>query len=278
MQIDFIFWLFVLTISSGVISAIDKLKFEQKRLSPIKDHLDSMTKKERKKFLHKEKSYKAPIIADYSRSLFSVFLIVFLLRGIFIGNYLIPTASMTPTLPVGNFILVNQTAYGIRNPITNKTWIKTSTPKRGDVVVFHYPVNTNVDYIKRVIGVPGDTISYQNKRLIINGKPLQYTNCLQNQVNHYNGENSLNEICTENLDGVKHKIDTRNGYPSINFSNLVVPKGQYLVMGDNRDNSEDGRYWGFVPEEDLLGKAILVWFSWNSLNKSIRWNELGKIT
>ncbi|WP_119343581.1 signal peptidase I [Facilibium subflavum] len=276
MNIDFSFWLLVLTIASGVIAAIDKWKFEPKRLAPVSDKLASMSKKQKKQFIQKDKTLKPPFFADYARSLFSVFLIVFILRGFFIGNFLIPSASMTPTLPVGNFILVNKTAYGIRNPITNTTWIKTALPQRGDIVVFHYPVNPGVDFIKRVIGLPGDVISYQDKKLTINGKAISYTDCHDNQVNSYNG-NGSNTICTEHLGNVPHQVDWRDNAPSANFKNLTVPKDMYFVMGDNRDNSEDSRYWGFVPEKDLVGKASFVWFSWNSLNHSIRWSEIGRI-
>lgn len=276
MNIDFSFWLLVLTIASGVIALIDKFKFEPKRLAPVLDQLKPMKKKERRKFIQKNKALKAPVIADYARSLFSVFLIVFILRGFLIGNYLIPSASMTPTLPVGNFILVNQTAFGIKNPITNSTLIATGEPKRGDIIIFHYPVNPGVDFIKRVIGVPGDVISYKDKKLTINGIPAKYTNCKDNQVNSYNG-NTANTICTESFDGSSHQIDNIASAPSANFTNLVVPKGMYFVMGDNRDNSEDSRYWGFVPEKNVVGNASLVWFSWNSLNHSVRWNEIGKV-
>ncbi|WP_116963961.1 signal peptidase I [Fastidiosibacter lacustris] len=276
MNIDFSFWLLVLTIASGIIAIIDKFKFEPKRLAPVIDQLKGMSKKERHKFIQKNKALKAPFLADYARSLFSVFLIVFILRGFLIGNFLIPSASMTPTLPVGNFILVNKTAYGIRNPITNAIWIKTGDPQRGDIVVFHFPVNPNVDFIKRVVGVPGDVISYQNKKLTINGKSIEYSNCKYDQINSYNG-NGANTICMEHLGNTPHEIDMIANTPSADFTNLVVPQGMYFVMGDNRDNSEDSRYWGFVSEKDLVGKARFVWFSWNSLNNSIRWNQIARV-
>lgn len=276
MNIDFSFWLLVLTIASGIIAIIDKKFFEPKRLAPFAEQLAQMGKKQRKQFLQKNKQAKAPFFADYARSLFSVFLIVFILRGFLVGNFLIPSASMTPTLPVGNFVLVNKTAYGIRNPINNNVWIPTGEPKAGDIVVFHYPVNPRVDFIKRVIGVPGDVISYQNKRLTVNGKPLEYTNCLYNQSNPYNGQ-TANTICTEHLGNVSYQVDWIDGAPSQNFTHLVVPQGQYFVMGDNRDNSEDSRYWGFVSQQNMVGRAYFVWFSWNNLNKSVRWDQIGRI-
>ena len=276
MNIDFNFWLLILTVASGVIALIDKFKFEPKRLASVKDELNAMSKKERKKFVLKNKPLKPPFFADYARSLFIVFFLVFILRGFFIGNYLIPSASMTPTLPVGNFIFVNQTAYGIKNPITGNTWIQTGKPKRGDIVIFYYPVNPGVQFIKRVIGLPGDVISYQNKKLTINQLPAKYSNCQYHQVNPYNG-NTENTICRESFGNTSYQIDLIDRAPSADFTNLVVPKGMYFVMGDNRDNSEDSRYWGFVPEKNIVGEAALVWFSWNSLNHSIRWHEIGKI-
>ena len=276
MNIDFSFWLLVLTIVSGIIAVIDKCKFEGKRLAPVSDQLQGMTKKERRKFIQTNKALKPPFLADYARSLFSVFLIVFILRGFLVGNFLIPSASMTPTLPVGNFILVNKTAYGIRNPITNTTWIAVGKPQRGDIVVFHFPVNPEVDFIKRVVGVPGDVISYQSKKLTINGVPVKYTDCKANQINSYNGD-AMNTVCREHLTDKPHQVDMITNAPSADFVNLTVPDGMYFVMGDNRDNSEDSRYWGFVQDEDLVGRASVVWFSWNSLNYSVRWHELGKI-
>lgn len=276
MNIDFSFWLLVLTIASGIIAAFDKFRFEPKRLAPVMNQIQGMKKNERLKFIQNNKAFKAPILADYARSLFSVFLIVFILRGFLIGNFLIPTASMTPTLSVGDFILVNKTAYGVRNLITNNIWIKTAKPIRGDIAVFHFPVNSGVNFIKRIIGVPGDIISYQDKKLTINGKPVEYTNCLDDQINSYNG-NEANTICTEKLSPVEYKIDNMTNEPSANFTNLVVPEGMYFMMGDNRDNSEDSRYWGFVAEKDLVGKASFVWFSWNSLNSSVRWERIGRV-
>ncbi|MFZ9034933.1 MAG: signal peptidase I [Francisellaceae bacterium] len=277
MNIDFSFWLLVLTIASGIIALIDKYKFEPKRLAPVAEQLKGMSKKERHKFIHKNKVLKPPFFADYARSLFSVFLIVFILRGFLLGNFYIPTPSMSPTLPVGDFLIVNKTAYGIRNPLTNDVWIPTGTPKRGDIVVFHYPVNPGVDYIKRVVGLPGDVISYTDKKLTINGKPLAYTDCKYDQKNSgYNGD-VANTICMEQLGNVNHPVDWESDRPAQNFTDLVVPKGQYFVMGDNRDNSEDSRYWGFVPEKDLVGRASFVWMSWDGQNKRIRFNELGSI-
>ncbi|GAB4222696.1 MAG: signal peptidase I [Francisella sp.] len=275
----FTFWLLFLTIASGIIYAIDFLFFQKKRLAIYSDELKGLNKKQRRQF-YKEKGLKAPFIADQARSLFSVFLIVFIIRTFFVGNFLIPSASMTPTLPVGDFIFVNKTAYGIRSPFSNDTLIKMGEPKRGDIVVFHYPVNPKIDFVKRVIGLPGDVISYKDKRLTINGKQLEYTNCHYNAKNYYNQSLSNGKgdiVCIENLDGIKHEIDWISSVNDSEFENLKVPAGHYFVMGDNRDNSEDSRYWGFVPEKYLVGKAKVVWMSWDKINKKIRWDEIGKI-
>ncbi|API86309.1 signal peptidase I [Francisella uliginis] len=279
LDLGFTFWLLFLTLASGLIYAIDYFFFQKPRLAPYKEHLDGLNKKQKRQF-YKDNDLKAPFIADQARSLFSVFVIVFFIRTFFIGNFLIPTASMTPTLPVGDFIFVNKTAYGIRAPFSNETLIKMGEPKRGDIVVFHFPVNPNVDFVKRVIGLPGDVISYKDKMLTINGKKLKYTNCDKDAVNYYNqsiSDGAGDTICTEDLDGVKHQVDWIESVKGNNFENLKVPARHYFVMGDNRDNSEDSRYWGFVPEKDLVGKAKLVWMSWDKIDKKVRWDQIGKV-
>lgn len=270
MNIDFTFWLLLLTVVSLIIAIIDKFFFEKKRKAQFADKLEGLDKKE------KEKLLKPPLLADYARSLLPVFIIVLLLRSFVIEPFRIPSGSMYPTLKTNDFILVNKFAYGIRNPITNNTWIKTGQPKRGDVFVFHYPVDPKVDYIKRVIGLPGDVISYQNRQLTVNGKKVP-EKFLRNIVESVNSSTQASKEYEENLTGVKHGILTMPWRSSISFKNLVVPKGMYFAMGDNRDNSEDSRYWGFVPASDLVGKAVFVWFSWDSDKNRVRWNQLGSI-
>ncbi len=270
MTIDFSLWLFIAIVASGIIALVDKIWFEKKRLAKFEGRLDGLNKKE------KYKLTKAPFLADYARSLFVVFLVVFLLRSFVVEPFRIPSGSMLPTLKIGDFILVNKFAYGVRLPLNNKVVIKTGEPKAGDVVVFHYPVYPDVDFIKRVVGVPGDKISYIDKVLYINGKEMK-----QKYLGEFTPRaNSLTQPSKkyrEDLQGVEHNIYSMPWRPDHNFKNLVVPKGEYFVMGDNRDNSEDSRYWGFVNKKYLVGKAFLVWFSWDSNDYSVRWNQIGRI-
>lgn len=270
MNIDFTFWLLFLTVASFVIMMVDWLFFEKKRKARFEGKLEGLSKKEKQKLL------KPPFLADYARSLFIVFLVVFVVRAFVVENFRIPTGSMYPTLKTNSFVLVNKFAYGIRNPITNEVWIKTGEPKRGDVIVFHYPVDPKVDFIKRVVGMPGDKISYQNRRLYINGKEIPET-LIGNIVEPVNSLTEKSKEYQENLLGIQHHILTMPWVSSLNFKNVVVPKGMYFVMGDNRDNSEDSRYWGFVSQSDLVGKAFFVWLSVNTSPFKIRWDELGSI-
>jgi len=270
--INFDYWLFIAAIVTGIVYLVDKLFFTKARYEKNKDRLKGLNKKEQAIVL------KAPIVAEYCRSLFSVFVIVFILRAILFGNFNIPTGSMETTLPIGDFLIVNKTAYGVRIPFSNKVIIPTGEPKRGDIVVFHYPVYSGVDFIKRVIGVPGDKISYIHKVLYINGKEMTQK-FVRNEVVLDDSPSDPVKIYNENLGTVTHNIIDMPWRKSMNFKNLVVPKGKYFVMGDNRDNSADSRYWGFVPEQNLVGKAMFVWMSWNSnasLWHKIRWNEIGR--
>ncbi|NOX76677.1 MAG: signal peptidase I [Gammaproteobacteria bacterium] len=213
-----------------------------------------------------------PILVEYARSLFPVILAVLVLRSFLAEPFRIPSGSMMPTLLVGDFILVNKFAYGVRLPVLNTKVINVGEPKRGDVAVFRYPKNPSIDYIKRIVGVPGDTIAYYNKQLFVNGEPAT-----QEGLGPYMGIGAGagmtgNQIRSEQLPGVKHNIliDPSKGTLEGEFK---VPEGKYFAMGDNRDNSNDSRYWGFVPEENLVGKAFMVWLSWDcDLNRAMSWN------
>jgi signal peptidase I len=223
MAIDFSLWLFIATLISGIIYFIDKFFFEKKRFFSCKGKLDGLSKKEKYKLV------KAPFFADYARSLFVVLLVVFVLRSFMIEPYRVPTGSLLPTIKLGDFILVNKFAYGIRWPFGNKVIVSTGTPKSGDIVVFHYPVNPNIDYIKRVIGLPGDEISYINKVLTINGKVMNQE-FLGKTVDSNNSLTQASIELRENLKGNMHDIYTMPWVNTTDFKDLVVPKGKYFVM------------------------------------------------
>ncbi|MFT2111064.1 signal peptidase I [Marinomonas sp. 2405UD68-3] len=195
------------------------------------------------------------------KSYFVIIAVIFGFRSFIVEPFQIPSSSMLPTLEVGDFILVNKFDYGVRLPVLNTVLIPTSEPERGDAIVFKYPQQPNLSYIKRLIGLPGDVVSYRNKRLMINGKPVDETLLAELSVslNPSKEPVSVHEV---KMGGASYQV-----YKSYQNNPLegdwIVPKGQYFVMGDNRDNSSDSRVWGFVPEENLKGRAFFVWLHWN---------------
>lgn len=223
---------------------------------------------------------KMPIIIDYARSFFPVLLIVFLLRSFLYEPFRIPSGSLEPTLMVGDFILVNKFDYGIRLPVVHKKIYPTGDIKRGDIIVFRYPPKPSVDYIKRVIGLPGDHISYINKTLYVNGQKMPQE-FMKNAIDRGEDGSTWDVVQKqEDYFGIKHSIYQIPSRPDDDFKDIVVPPGMYFAMGDNRDDSEDSRYWGFVPDKDIIGKATAVWMSWDSyadLLHKIRWNRIGTV-
>lgn len=217
-----------------------------------------------------------PVVVEYARSFFPVVLIVLVLRSFIAEPFRIPSGSMMPTLLVGDFILVNKFTYGIRLPVVNTKIIGINEPKRGDIVVFRFPKDPTVDYIKRVVGVPGDEVVYQDKRLYINGEPVPQVDLGEYQGVGQGKDMTGAEHLTEDLLGVKHDILVRPGALSAEGA-YSVPKGHYLMMGDNRDNSNDGRYWGFVPEQNLVGKAFFIWMNWDWQNGGVSFGRLGTL-
>lgn len=260
MNINFSLWLFILVLASGLISLLDMMVFSR----------------------YREKGVKAPFMADYARSLFVVFLVVFLIRSFLIEPYRIPSGSMLPTLKINDFVLVNKFSYGVHWPLNNGLILKTGEPKRGDVVVFEYPVQPDVNFIKRVIGLPGDMLSYVNKNLYVNGKkvPMKYLRSVDDPENSTTEASLLyQEDLPSTPKSVIHQLYLMKHDPfNVNFYNVKVPKGMYFMMGDNRDESDDSRFWGFVPQKDLVGKAFFIWMSWDSIKDRIRFSHLGFIS
>lgn len=242
-----------------------------------------------------------PVLVDYARSFFPVLLAVLLLRTFVVEPFRIPSGSMMPTLLVGDFVLVNKFAYGLRLPVLNTKILSTGEPERGDIAVFRYPGNPKIDYIKRIVGVPGDTIkvvgepvciahgehaatdgcyseTVLNPQLFVNGKEVSKT-----VVGAYHGTDKVSirmeegmspiGLFNEDLNGIKHAImvgtnpgipadgTCAGGTPLPDGCQWVVPQGHYFAMGDNRNDSEDSRFWGFVPEQNLAGRAFFIWFS-----------------
>lgn len=272
MNFDFAAILVALSAITGVIWAIDALFFARRRQAAAVPG--------------SENAPKEPLIVEYSRSFFPVIFIVLLVRSFLAEPFRIPSDSMVPTLVDGDFILVNKFAYGLRLPVLDTKFLPIGEPKRGDVVVFRYPGYScegraersgapcpepfrpvsHENYIKRVIGLPGDRIEYRNKTLFVNGEQVPTT-----AEGTYIGEGSSrdytgHQLFSENLDGAEHEFLLRPQayYARIGENSWTVPEGNYFVMGDNRDHSEDSRFWGFVPETALVGEAFLVWLSWDN--------------
>lgn len=217
-----------------------------------------------------------PVLVDYSRSFFFVLLIVLAIRSWVLEPFRIPSGSLEPSLLTGDFILVDKFAYGIRLPVTNHVIIPTGDPKRGDIAVFHWPVNPKVDFIKRVVGVPGDKISYKNKVFYINGIEAKQNFVAKDTYLLENGVDTVAMRKSEDLLGVEHEIYNFPDRPAFDFEDLVVPEGMYFMIGDNRDDSADSRFWGFVDEKYMVGRPLIVLLSWQKQDHKVRWKRSGK--
>jgi len=202
-------------------------------------------------------------LVDYAKSFFPIFVIVLILRSFLVEPFRIPSSSMVPTLLIGDFILVNKFTYGIRIPVINHKVIELNSPERGDVVVFRYPLDPATPFIKRVVGLPGDQVEYTDKQVFINGELVS-----QSAEPPFVGIRSAapytgNLVYSESLGDIEHKILVTPQAFSPNRE-FEVPAGHYFVLGDNRDNSRDSRFWGYVPEDHLVGKAFYIWLNWDS--------------
>ena len=214
---------------------------------------------------------KEPVVVDYAKAFFPILALVLGLRSFVAEPFRIPSSSMMPTLLIGDFILVNKFAYGLRWPITNKKFLDNGEPQRGDVVVFRPPHHPREDWIKRVVGLPGDSIGYHDRQVTVNGKLLPYRIEGMYQGTGQGARETGASKLTEGLPGRPHFVLEREDSPFVQQGegDWTVPAGHYFVMGDNRDNSEDSRFWGVLPEANLRGKAFLVWmnFDWSADRK-----------
>lgn len=273
---DFSLVLIMITVASGVVWAVDHWLLAPRRLSAARAAN------------REPESLQLPGTVDYARSFFPVMAVLLVLRSFFYEPYRIPSDSMMPTLLDGDFILVNKYAYGVRLPVVHRKVIEVGKPARGDVAVFRFPADPAVNYVKRVVGLPGDLVEVRNDQLIINGKPVP----LVQQGRYEDGCYQNMRIAEEQLDGRKHAVlhclssdmlavpplpscnrSIMQGYvcnestaginPDSGDRFMQVPQGQYLMVGDNRDNSSDGRVWGFVDESLLVGRASAIWFNWD---------------
>ncbi len=218
---------------------------------------------------------KEPVIVEYAKAFFPVLLLVFVLRSFVVEPFRIPSGSMLPNLFIGDFILVNKFSYGIRLPIVHKKLFGDSAPERGDVIVFRFPHDEKVNFIKRVVGVPGDVIVYDRKKLTINDQEIALQNPEQYTFTEPGKKHLKATRFKEELGDSVHDvlIDTNSSGRRTEYR---VPDGHYFVMGDNRDQSNDSRFWGFVPDDNVVGRAFLIWFNWDTKNGfDIKWDRIG---
>jgi len=287
-RLDFSAVLLLITVLTGVVWAVDALWLRPRRVAAAQavGHSEVLIE---------------PGTVDYARSFFPVALVVLLLRSFIFEPFRIPSDSMMPTLLDGDFIIVNKYAYGLRLPVINRKIVKVGEPQRGDVVVFRYPLDPSTNFIKRLVGLPGDHVEVHDNLIVINGKPVPF----------YVGTRRYNDGCYVNMSLAHEKLGSHEHeaifcpvaldraplLPSCKRSGVRgyvcgdedapgglraarfvgdVPPGHYLMMGDNRDNSDDGRMWGYVPEDNLVGKATRIWFNWDwGRSGGPMWSRIG---
>ena len=264
MPIDFSLILVVATVLTGVIWGLDVIWWRRRRETRVEalgaDEVEALGV-----------AGKEPVIVEYARSFFPVLFIVLFVRSFLFEPFRIPSSSMVPTLLVGDFIFVNKFRYGLRLPVVNRKVWDFDQPERGDVVVFRLPADPSINYIKRLVGLPGDTVVYRNRRLYINGEIVE-----SDAAGKYKGESQPGALLyNEDLGGVEHEILLTPGQRSLEGT-FVVPSGHYFMMGDNRDNSRDSRYQGvgIIPDDKIVGKAVRIWMNW-SFPKMPRWSRIG---
>lgn len=265
MHFDFAALLVILTALTGLIWAADALFFRRRRLAPAGVAGGAAA----------PEAPREPVVVEYAKSFFPVILAVLVLRSFLVEPFRIPSSSMVPTLLEGDFILVNKFSYGLRLPVVNYELLELGAPKRGDVVVFRYPEDPSVDYIKRVVGVPGDRIEIRGKRVFVNGDEV-----VREDLGRYVGQGrnrkdtgKLRQL--EKLPGREHEVLIDPNRGGVGNLSVTVPEKAYFMLGDNRDASKDSRFWGFVPEDHLVGKAFFIWMHWDPSNGFIGWHRLG---
>ena len=268
MNVDFELIMVIALLVSGVIWLLDVKLWKPTRLVRAEALRSASSEFDVNEY---ERIKREPTLVEYARSFFPVILLVLILRSFLMEPFRIPSGSMMPTLLVGDFIMVNKFSYGLRLPVSHHKLLDIGEPERGDVAVFRYPKDPSIDYIKRVVGLPGDVIGYANKQLYINGEPAP-----QELLYTYEGVGAGfnmtgNHFVSEQIGELNHHILVDPNKPS-QMGELTVPEGQYFVLGDNRDNSNESRFWGFVPEENLVGKAVMIWMSWD---QGVGWQRIG---
>ena len=274
--LDFPLILVLLVFGSGLIWLLDSLFFARGRRQIVEDLQARYPRWDEKgsrdaveyneKYLAKAKE---PLPVEYARSFFPVLFIVFILRSFLVEPFQIPSSSLVPTLEVGDYILVNKFTYGIRLPVIRTKVLSLSEPERGDVMVFFPPHMNDTYFIKRVIGLPGDTVTYKDKQLYVNGELLSRELLSDKSTPQL-------QVGVEKLGGSDHLMQVDSHRRSADFSEIVKP-GHYFMMGDNRDNSSDSRVWGQVPESDIVGKAFAIWMHWDRLLSLPSFSRVGAI-